>query len=235
MPNLLDQYRQQQQMKLLNNPVNIEMFGRVSMDDFLHRCEELRNQLDLSRQEIQDGIYSACNFFGIAYPMLIIDLTDKKYGQTMFVNVDPASFTDDVICYNIRQLQNLGVKNKDAFTLIMTHECAHRYYQKVKFDGPFNGHWKEELSCDFFMGVRSVLEQLDIRGVIEGLGKLPGCDTHPDGNLRQDVIQFGINTVLQFVDNKTPFTLKNFDYAIIVYLSALNMDLAAKADKYMHH
>lgn len=239
MSNLLEQYLhnhqtiQKHRMELLNHPVNAKIFGRQSMDEFLRRCEQLRNQFQLSQQEIEDGIHSACDFFGIDYPMLIIDLTDKKYGQTMFVNVDPVSFTDDVICYNIRQLQELGVRNMDAFTLIMTHECAHRYYQQFPFDGPFDGQWKEELTCDFYMGVRSVLEQLKIGGVLEGTSRMQGGKTHPDGDLRKDAIQFGINTVLQFLTNGTKCSLDNFHKAVLVYLSALEMDLSERAARYV--
>lgn len=229
--NLLDQYLEKMNRESPETQV-YKHFGRPTMDDFLRRCEQLKNQLQLSQQEIEEGIHSACDFFGIAYPMLIIDLSNKKYGQTMFVNVDPVSFTDDVICYNIRQLQNLGVKNRDAFTLIMTHECAHRYYQQFPFDGPFEGHWKEELTCDFYMGVRSVLEQLTIGGVLEGTSRMQGCQTHPDGDLRKDAIQFGINTVLQFLHNGTPCILENFHKAILVYLSAEEMDLSERASRY---
>lgn len=231
--NLIAQYRAKMRQESRETQTH-KVFGRVSMDDFLRRCEQLKDQLRLSQQEIEEGIHSACNFFGIAYPMLIIDLTNKKYGQTMFVNVDPVSFNDDVICFNTRQLQELGVRNKDAFTLIMTHECAHRYYQQFPFDGPFGGHWKEELACDFYMGVRSVIEQLDIRGVISGIRYLQGGKTHPDGDLRRDAIQFGINTVLQFLNNGTPRTLANFHTAILAYLSALDMDLYARAAKYAY-
>lgn len=229
--NLLDIFREKMNRESADTD-KYKYFRRVSMDDFIKRCNELKDKLSLSQQEIEEAIHSACDFFGIAYPMLIIDLSNKKYGQTMFVNVDPVSFTDDVICYNIRQLQNLGVKNKDAFTLIMTHECAHRYYQQFPFDGPFEGHWKEELTCDFYMGVRSVLEQLTIGGVLEGTSRMQGCQTHPDGDLRKDAIQFGINTVLQFLNNGTPCILENFHKAILVYLSAEEMDLSERASRY---
>lgn len=234
MSSLLDKYRQMRYEDLVNEPMYRKMFGPGSMDDFLRRCQQLKEQLKISQQEIEDAIHSACDFFGISYPMLIIDLTNKKYGQTMFVNVNPESFSDDVICFNIRQLQELGVKNKDAFTLIMTHECAHRLYQQVQFDGPFDGHWKEELACDFYMGVRSVLEQLDILGVVEGIGNTEGCCTHPDGELRQDAIRFGINTVLQFLSNGTEMKIENFHNAILAYLAALDMDLSERAGRFVH-
>lgn len=232
MPNLIDQYIEKHRMELLNNPVNAKIFGRPTMDDFLRRCEELRNQLRLSQQEIEDGVHSACDFFGIPYPMMIIDLSDKKYGQTMFVSSNPSSYEDDVICYNVKQLQSLGVHDKSAFTLIMTHECAHRIYQTYKFGGPFDGAWAQELACDFYMGVRSVIEQLNIQSVIDGLSQQTGCPTHPDGDLRQDVVRFGINVVLQFMHNGTALKLENFHNAIMVYLSALEMDLNMKARKY---
>lgn len=232
MTNLLDKYRKEHNLEPPETQV-YKYFRRVTMDDFIKRCEQLKDRLSLSQQEIEEAIHSACDFFGIAYPMLIIDLSSKKYGQTMFVNTDPVSFNDDVICYSIQQLQELGVTDKDAFSLIMTHECAHRYYQQFSFDGPFEGHWKEELACDFYMGVRSVLQQMNIRGVLNGMYKLSGSPTHPDGDLRKDAIQFGINTVLQFLNNGTPRTLENYHKAILSYLCALDMDLYARAAKYI--
>mgnify|MGYP003321784542 CR=1 FL=1 len=112
MTNLLDKFRKEHNLEPPESQV-YKYFRRVSMDDFIKRCNELKDRLSLSQQEIEDAIHSACDFFGIAYPMLIIDLSNKKYGQTMFVNTDPVSFNDDVICYSIQQLQELGVTDKD--------------------------------------------------------------------------------------------------------------------------
>lgn len=184
---------------------------RPTMDDFIREAElRFSNIFNLSVSDITDAISSACKFFGIPYPDMVLNLTSQPNGATMFVNKDKSTYADDIICYNLLQLQNLGVSNKTAFTLIMTHECAHRYFQQYTFPGLNNGQWEEELACDFCMGVRSILENLDIRRVAEGLGRTQGAITHPDGDLRYQAILDGQGAVKYLTENGFELCLDNY-------------------------
>lgn len=183
---------------------------RPTMDDFLHDVEERFRIFRLSSSDLGNAIESACRFFGIPTPDVVYDLTNAQNGQTMFVNYDSTTYGDDILCFNLRQLQQLGVTTQDAFSLIMTHECAHRYFQRTTFHGFNHGAWEEELACDFFMGVRATMEHMDISRVTAGLGNTPCSPTHPDGALRQDIITFGQQAVAELQQAGLPLTLPNF-------------------------
>ena len=217
---------------MVDNSTYLSLWGHVSMDDFLRRSERLRNQLHLSQEEVEHAIHTACDFFGIPYPAIIADLTNRQNGQTMFVNTNPTTFDDDILCFNLRQLQSLGVSNEGAFSLVMTHECAHRVYQRSLFGGPFNGAWAEELACDYYMGARAVMDQLNIQGVLNGMGKTCGSTSHPDGDLRQNVILFGKDSALRLLALGIPCTFENLHKEIIVYLTRKGNELELRAQKY---
>lgn len=205
----------------------------VSIDDFPFKRACMHNQLLLLTQElIEHTLHTACDFFGIPYPAMIADLTNRQNGQTMFVNTDSSSYSDDILCYNLRQLQLLGVSNEGAFSLVMTHECAHRVYQRTQFGGPFNGSWAEELACDYYMGVRAVMDQLNIQGVLNGIRNASGGTSHPDGDLRQDVILFGKESVLRLLAIGIPCTFENLHKEIIVYLTRKGRELELRAQRY---
>ena len=123
-------------------------FNQITMDDFLKMTGRFK-EFGLTREEIIDGIRSACAFFNIPMPRMIQDLTNVQGGQTMFVNWDAGRYDDDVLCFNMRQLVDMKVNSKDAFSLVMTHECAHRVLQATRFPGMNNGIWENERSMEY--------------------------------------------------------------------------------------
>lgn len=152
----------------------------------------------LSEKDCLDGVQSACAFFDIPMPALIADLTNQPGGQTMFVDFDKNSFADDVICYDLEQLLRLGVRNVQAYTLVMTHECAHRVLQNTKLPGRNDGQWEEELAADFFVGVRAGLEGFphEAFGAVRyGLERGGGSVSHPCGWLRSEVMSYAYTYV----------------------------------------
>lgn len=155
------------------------------MDDFLKRCQLRFQRFGLSDADVHDAIKSACDFFNIPMPRMIQDLTNVQNGQTMFVNWDRGSYYDDVLCFNMQQLIDMKVDSKDAFSLVMTHECGHRVLQNTQFPGVANGQWKSELCPDFFMGCRAGLWNMNtIDKVVMGLILTDGSPSHPEGTLR---------------------------------------------------
>lgn len=152
----------------------------------------------LSEKDCIDGVESACAFFDIAMPALIVDMTKNSNGQTMFLDSDKESFEDDIICYDLEQLLKLGVKNVLAYSLVMTHECAHRILQNTNLPGREHGQWEEELAADFFVGVRAGLEGFPhavFNAVRSGLEKGTGAKSHPCGWLRSEIISYGYTYV----------------------------------------
>ena len=136
------------------NTLWFQMFTHTSMDEFMRLSQRFR-RFGLSDEDIRDAIKSACDFFNIPMPRMIQDLTNAQNGQTMFVNWDRGSYYDDVLCFNMQQLIDMNVDSKEAFSLVMTHECAHRVLQATPFPGINDGVWENELAADFFMGVRA--------------------------------------------------------------------------------
>lgn len=196
-------------MDFFNNPV-YKFFNRTSMDDFLKRSQQRFGQFGLTQQEIYESIKSACDFFNIPMPRMIRDLTNVKEGSTMFMNWDRGSYYDDVLCYNMQQLIEMKVDSKDAFSLVMTHECGHRVLQATTFPGVANGQWESELCPDFFMGCRAGLWNMQaIERVTLGLLLTSGSQSHPEGTLRALFIRHGKYVAPEMHRRGIPLTIQN--------------------------
>lgn len=208
-------------------------FQRPTMDDFLREAErKFSNIFNLSVAQITEAIASACEFFGIPYPDMVYNLTYQENGQTMFVNRDASTYADDIICYNLAQLQALGATNQTALSLIMTHECAHRYFQDITFPGMNDGAWEEELACDYFMGVRSGMQNLNIERVAEGLRQTQGGKTHPNGDLRYMAIRQGQQDVLFMTRNDYALSINNFLHKFEEFRVAIEPTIFAREIRY---
>lgn len=57
--------------------------------------------------------------------------------------------------------------------------------------GAYNDSWEEELACDFFAGVHAGTKGIDLNEFEAALGSTSGGDTHPNGALRANFIEFG--------------------------------------------
>lgn len=194
---------------IFDNPA-FQFFKRPTMDDFLKRCQQRFQRFGLSDADVHDAIKSACDFFNIPMPRMIQDLTNVKNGQTMFVNWDRCSYDDDVLCFNIQQLIDMKVDSKDAFSLVMTHECGHRVLQNTQFPGVANGQWESELCPDFFMGCRAGLWNMNaIDKVVMGLILTDGSPSHPEGTLRALFIRHGKYIVPEMHRRGIPLTIQN--------------------------
>lgn len=194
---------------IFDNPA-FQFFKRPTMDDFLKRCQQRFQRFGLSDADVHDAIKSACDFFNIPMPRMIQDLTNVQNGQTMFVNWDRGSYYDDVLCFNMQQLIDMKIDSKDAFSLVMTHECGHRVLQNTQFPGVANGQWESELCPDFFMGCRAGLWNMNaIDKVVMGLILTDGSPSHPEGTLRALFIRHGKYIVPEMHRRGIPLTIQN--------------------------
>ena len=203
------------------NSAWFRMFNHTSMDEFMGLSHRFR-RFGLSESEIRDAIKSACDFFNIPMPSMIQDLTNAQNGQTMFVNWDSGSYYDDVLCFNMQQLIDMNVDSKDAFSLVMTHECAHRVLQATRFPGINNGAWENELAADFLMGVRAGLWNMDESKVAVGLLLTNGSPSHPEGTLRALFIRHGKYVSQTMRRQGIPLTIQNL---INEFMSFRNQNL----------
>ena len=183
-------------------------FNHVSMDEFLKMSQRFK-KFGLSQKDVEEAIKSACDFFNIPMPRMIQDLTNVQNGQTMFVNWHPGLYEDDVLCYNMQQLVDMKVDSKDAFSLVMTHECAHRVLQNTQFPGVNNGIWEHELAADFLMGCRAGLWNMDESKLTVGLILTNASPTHPEGSLRALFIRRGKYVAIEMRNKSIPLSIQN--------------------------
>lgn len=138
------------------------------------------NDVVLPDEMVVNAVTRACDFFGIPEVPII-----NAQGVCVWPN-ESDTLNDDVFGFNREQLMNLGISGEDSLTLIYTHECAHRTLQ-----GAYNDSWEEELACDFFAGIHAGLDDINIDNFEAALGSTPGGDTHPNGALRANFIEYG--------------------------------------------
>lgn len=156
------------------------------------------NDAMLPDEMVVSAVTKACDFFGIPEVPVI-----NAEGTCVWPN-DSSTYDDDVFGFNREQLMELGVSGEDSLTLIYTHECAHRTLQ-----GAFNDSWEEELACDFFAGVHAGMKGMSIDNFEASLGQLPGSDSHPNGALRADFIEFGQQVAQEMHDRHIEPTYEN--------------------------
>lgn len=179
-----------------------------------------------------EAIRSACDFFRIPYPELVYDLTNSKGGRTMFVNNNSDDMANDILCYNMDQLIGLNVNSKDSFSLIMTHECAHRVFQKVTLPGVANGIWEHELLADFFMGIRAGLWSIDFGLPMIGLFLTQGSPTHPEGMVRGMFIRHGKYLAQRMLMEGKPKTIEYIFNKFLEYREEMMDEIINYQSKY---
>lgn len=171
------------------------------LDNF-KRSLAVRDQFGVSLFECNNAIIDACEFFGMPLPFKVIDASNVDGLGTCFISTDSTSFDDDILVYNLRELRRMGISGQYALSLIMTHEFGHRFLQNTTLPGLNDGDWEEELCCDFFIGVRIGLEgklgNQAVDKVCNGLLHTWGCSTHPNGELRVEIIKYGIYSIGNF-------------------------------------
>lgn len=150
----------------------------------------------------------------------------------MFVNWDRGSYYDDILCYNMQQLIDMKVDSKSAFSLVMTHECAHRVLQATHFPGINNGAWENELAADFMMGCRAGLWNMDDSKICQGLILTDGSPSHPEGTLRVLFIRRGKYIAQSMRDQGIPLTIQNLINEFMAYRQEILSDILHHERKY---
>ena len=144
------------------------------------------NDAILPDEMVVNAVHRACDFFGIPDVPVI-----NAHGACVWPN-DTSTYDDDVFGFNREQLMSLGISGEDSLTLIYTHECAHRTLQ-----GAYNDAWEEELACDYFAGIHAGMKGMNIDNFEASLGSTEGGNTHPNGALRANFIEYGKQVALE--------------------------------------
>ena len=133
--------------------------------------------------EVIESAYRASDFFNIDAPCDIHE--DWTTGVYLEGN-DTA--TDDIIIYNSDQLEQMNLTDGDSLDLVMTHEAAHRALNNAGINLPSH---QEELCCDYFMGIRAGLNDMDTDRIEDSLADVEGNDIYPDGDERATAVELG--------------------------------------------
>lgn len=182
---------------------NDTMFMHADDSEINHTFDDsyaFRNNINddvISDDMVLRSVTRACDFFGIPEAPVI-----DAQGTCVWPN-DPSTYDDDVFGFNRQQLMDLGVSGEDSLTLIYTHECAHRALQSSYTDD-----WEEELACDFFGGVHAGMKGLNLDNFEASLGQTEGSDSHPNGALRAEFIEYGKQVAKEMQDRGVEITFK---------------------------
>lgn len=168
--------------------------GATGVDETLNQL----NDMILPDEMVLNAVHRACEFFGIPEVPVI-----NAHGACVWPN-EPDTYNDDVLGFNREQLMSLGISGEDSLTLIYTHECAHRTLQ-----GSYNDAWEEELACDYFAGIHAGLRGMNIDNFEAALGSTPGGESHPNGALRAEFIEYGKQVAKELEDRGVEPTYNN--------------------------
>lgn len=167
----------------MNDHISINDSNDGGLNATLNEACSFSYNLDdmcLPDEMLLNAVANACEFFGLPEVPVV-----NAAGTCVWPN-DSSTYNDDVFGFNREQLMSLGISGEDSLTLIYTHECAHRTLQSS-----FTDDWEEELACDFFAGVHAGMKGINTDNFEASLGQTSGGNSHPNGALRADFIEYG--------------------------------------------
>ena len=182
----------------------------------------------ITEEDCIQSIYSASDFFRLPRPEIT-----KIFGEgTGMIPHNVSTLYDDTINYDLKQLVGMGITGKQAFSQVMTHECAHRLFRLPQYKKLFANLWEEELGCDFFIGVRAGLSLEDVEVTKKALEKYPADKEHPGGHLRGEFIRIGLmHGRINSVNGSTP-KLGNYLNFLIEALNLYKVQIVSDRTQY---
>lgn len=180
----------------------LEQTGDATLDSVLGQeqteMQAVNNTL-LADIMVKEAIHNACDFFGLPEIAVV-----NGNGMCICPNNTETLF-DDTFGSIRKQMIEMGISGVDSLTLVCTHECAHWALQN--YEG-IEGKSKE-LACDFFVGVHSVVADIDVEQFSDSLGQTMESTTHPSGELRAEAVEQGRYVAEDMVSQGIPVTFEN--------------------------
>lgn len=190
------------------------------------------NDYFLPDEMVINAAQRACDFFGIPMPPI---QNSPEFGVCVFTN-NPDTLYDDAFGFSREQMMEMGIRGEDSMTLVFTHECAHRALQQ--FCSNLSPH-TQELICDYFAGIHAAANGIDITNFVNSLRDTVGGPTHPDGILRSDSAESGVQAYYDLKEQGVDLTFNNcMDYFFKHYNDTGNVysyaPSAGDVDYYQH-
>ncbi len=141
---------------------------------------------NVSDKDIVATIEDVAKFFGLPVPVL----HDKC--ETIAEVMTNANATECELYYNWLLMEKAGINNTDTLRLSFVHELSHQLLYQTRFLLFENELWIQELAADMIVGAFSTIDRDVATGKYKYMLKqLFASMTHPDGELRALVVEFG--------------------------------------------
>lgn len=140
---------------------------------------------EVTEDDIVRIIADVAAFFGLPKP----EISSRCESFAEVLLGDKAKTCE--LSYNLEMLQKVGINNKDAFTLCFVHEMAHQALYNHQFGLFCSERWIQELAADLTAGLYAERHLLATGKFKYALSRQKYSITHPDGNLRKEIVECG--------------------------------------------
>lgn len=145
----------------------------------------LYDKEEVTEDDIQRIIADVAAFFDLPIP--VIKGKCESFAEVLLG--DKAEECE--LSYNLEMLKNAGINNKDAFTLCFVHEMAHQVLYRYQFMLFCSERWMQELAADLTAGLYAERHHLATGKFKYALSTQRYSITHPDGKLRERIVECG--------------------------------------------
>lgn len=140
----------------------------------------------LTEEDLMEVIRRVSEFFELPVPVV------HQQCESMAKVMMSKKAEDYEMFYNWQLMQEAGINNKDAFTMVVVHETTHQLLRHTHFGIFDNELWIHELTADLMAGAYSVLHGDVATGKYKYvLQQQKATLTHPDGKLRVQAVEYG--------------------------------------------
>ena len=152
---------------------------------------------EVTEDDIQRIIADVAAFFELPVP----EINGKCESFAEVLLGDKAEECE--LSYNLEMLRNAGINNKDAFTLCFVHEMTHQALHKYQFMLFSSERWMQELAADLTAGLYAEQHHLATGKFKYALSSQKYSITHPNGKLRERIVECGRHYLEQKMVNGT--------------------------------
>ena len=151
-----------------------------------------KDKEDIEDETIVAAIAEVAKFFSLPVPVL----HDKC--ETIAMVMTSSQACECELYYNWQLMEKAGINNHDTLALAFVHELSHEVLYQTRFMLFENEPWIQELAADMMVGAFSAIGDDVATGKYKYvLRQLPASMTHPDGNLRAAIVEYGREYIIQ--------------------------------------
>lgn len=157
----------------------------------------LDKDYDIKEEDIKGTIKQVTDFFELPLPVIM------ERAETIAEVMTSENAAECELYYNWREMEKLGINNREALKLAFIHELSHQYLYKTRFLLFENELWIQELAADLLVGGFSVLNGDVATGKYKYVVSTQKATlTHPDGKLREEIVVYGREYAEQLLRQK---------------------------------